>query len=48
MEKPVTYTVDDGVGIIRIDNPPVNALSHAVRKGIQDAIRAALIVISAV
>ena len=41
MSKPVTYTVDDGIGIITIDNPPVNALSHAVREGIQDAIREA-------
>ncbi len=41
MEKPVTYAVDDGIGIISIDNPPVNALSHAVREGIQGAIREA-------
>ncbi len=37
----VAYRLDDNVGIITIDNPPVNALSHAVRSGLQAAIRAA-------
>ena len=38
MNKEVTYHVEDGVGIIEIDNPPVNALGHAVREGLIDAI----------
>ena len=41
MNQPVSYAIEDGIGIVTIDNPPVNALSHAVREGIQDAIRAA-------
>ena len=40
MDK-VSYEVVDAIGVITINNPPVNALSHAVRAGIQDAIRAA-------
>ena len=40
MNKEVTYHVEDGVGIIEIDNPPVNALGYAVRVGLIDAIAA--------
>lgn len=29
----------DGIGIIRIDNPPINAGSHEVRQGLLEAIR---------
>ena len=29
----------DGVGLIEIDNPPVNATSQAVRQGLRDALR---------
>ena len=29
------------IGIIRVDNPPVNALSQAVRQGLQDCLQAA-------
>jgi 3-hydroxyacyl-CoA dehydrogenase len=36
--NPVSYRVEDGVGLLHIDNPPVNALSQAVRAGIQDAL----------
>lgn len=36
--QPVTYENQDGIAIIRVDNPPVNALSHAVRAGLNDAI----------
>jgi len=39
--NPVNYEVVDAIGVITVNNPPVNALSHAVRVGIQDAIRAA-------
>ena len=41
MSSPVSYHLADEVGIIRIDNPPVNALSQPVRQGILDAVRAA-------
>jgi len=40
MDK-VSYELVDAIGVITINNPPVNALSHAVRAGIQGAIRAA-------
>ena len=38
---PVSYVLDGDIGIVTIDNPPVNALSHAVRAGIRAAIRQA-------
>jgi len=34
----VSVRVDAGVGIIEIDNPPVNAMSGAVRKGVWDGL----------
>nr|WP_304618808.1 FAD-dependent oxidoreductase [Paracoccus sediminilitoris] len=37
---PVTYHRDGAVGIITIANPPVNAMSHAVREGLATAIDA--------
>jgi 3-hydroxyacyl-CoA dehydrogenase len=37
----VKYQLHDHVAVITIDNPPVNALSHAVRQGIVDALEAA-------
>ena len=36
-----TYEIKENIGVIRIDNPPVNALSHALRAAIQDAVNAA-------
>jgi 3-hydroxyacyl-CoA dehydrogenase len=38
MNSPVSYEIVDSIGVITVDNPPVNALSHAVREGILDAI----------
>jgi 3-hydroxyacyl-CoA dehydrogenase len=38
MISPVNYALTDTVGVISVDNPPVNALSHAVRQGILEAI----------
>jgi 3-hydroxyacyl-CoA dehydrogenase len=38
MHKPVTYHRDGDIGIVTIDHPPVNALSHAVRAGLLDAL----------
>ena len=37
----VRYELQDSMGIIRIDNPPVNALSRAVREGIMQALERA-------
>ncbi|MEQ6249934.1 3-hydroxyacyl-CoA dehydrogenase NAD-binding domain-containing protein [Sulfitobacter sp. HNIBRBA3233] len=37
MTEPVSYDTRDGVAILRIQNPPVNALSQAVRQGLSDA-----------
>jgi len=39
--NPINYEIVDSIGVITVDNPPVNALSHAVRAGIQNAIKAA-------
>lgn len=35
--QPVSTELRDGIAIVWIDNPPVNALSHAVRSGIAEA-----------
>ena len=38
-EKPlVRFEVEDGIGVITIDNPPVNALGPGVREGIVEAL----------
>jgi 3-hydroxyacyl-CoA dehydrogenase len=37
-----SYSVDGRVAVIRIDNPPVNGLSHATREGIVSDLRRAL------
>ncbi|MGE3871677.1 MAG: 3-hydroxyacyl-CoA dehydrogenase NAD-binding domain-containing protein [Parvibaculaceae bacterium] len=37
---PVSLTREDGIAVITIDNPPVNALSQPVRQGLFDAFRA--------
>ncbi|MFW8595827.1 FAD-dependent oxidoreductase [Cribrihabitans neustonicus] len=42
MESKVKLTVDGGVAVVRVDNPPVNALSQAVRAGLRASLRAAL------
>ena len=41
MSSPVKYALTGNIGLVSIDNPPVNALSHAVRQGIMDALDAA-------
>ncbi len=41
MTSPVNYEIVEGIGVITVDYPPVNALSHAVRSGIQTALRRA-------
>jgi 3-hydroxyacyl-CoA dehydrogenase len=40
--KLVSMSVEDGVAVIRIANPPVNALSAAVRAGVVEALAAAV------
>jgi 3-hydroxyacyl-CoA dehydrogenase len=37
----VSYELDGDIGVIRLNNPPVNALSHALRTGVQDALATA-------
>lgn len=37
----VSWKLDEDVAVILIDNPPVNAASHAVRQGVMDALVAA-------
>ncbi len=41
-EKKCTYAVSDGVAIMTVDNPPVNALSEPVLADIQEAVQNAL------
>ncbi|MBT4521853.1 MAG: 3-hydroxyacyl-CoA dehydrogenase, partial [Halieaceae bacterium] len=36
------YSLEDGVAVITIDNPPVNALSQGVRQGLKDGLARAL------
>lgn len=39
MNDVVSYELHDGLADVRIDNPPVNATSHAVRAGLDEAVR---------
>lgn len=41
MSEIVSYELIDHVGVITVNNPPVNALSHALRQGLQEAVTAA-------
>ena len=41
MSPPVRYELEGNIGVITVNNPPVNALSHAVRQGLLDAINTA-------
>jgi 3-hydroxyacyl-CoA dehydrogenase len=38
MNSPVRIERDDGIAVIMVENPPVNALSHGVREGLLAAI----------
>ncbi len=38
MSSPVSYRLEGNIGVIAVNNPPVNALSQPVRQGILDAI----------
>ena len=35
--SPVTVEIRDGIAVVRVENPPVNAISKAVRSGLLDA-----------
>lgn len=37
-DSAVSYQLQGTLGVIHIDNPPVNAISHAVRQGLMDAL----------
>ena len=37
----VTYEIKDDIGVITLNNPPVNALSHALREGLSQIIQTA-------
>ncbi len=37
LTESVSYALDDGIAVVTIDNPPVNALSWHVRQGLADA-----------
>lgn len=37
MSDLVAFEKHEGIAVLRIENPPVNALSHAVRQGLMDA-----------
>lgn len=39
MGETVSYELRDGIVDVLIDNPPVNATSHSVRAGLEDAVR---------
>ncbi len=39
--SPVSYQLKDNIGVITIDNPPVNALSLSVRTGLVETVRQA-------
>jgi 3-hydroxyacyl-CoA dehydrogenase len=41
MSEPVTTANEDGVAVIQIDNPPVNALTPVLRDALLDAVRRA-------
>lgn len=38
-EPVVSVTVEDGVAVVTVNHPPVNALSQAVRQGLMDAVQ---------
>ncbi len=40
MGNACTWTIEDGIGVITIDSPPVNALSARVRRGLDESFRA--------
>ena len=41
MSKPVEIQISGQVAVLKVSNPPVNSLSHAVRLGIQKSVKQA-------
>ena len=41
MSSPVSYKLEGNIGVITVNNPPVNALSQPVRQGMLDAVTTA-------
>ena len=41
MSEVVSYELKDNIGVISVNNPPVNALAHSVRSGILNAVQLA-------
>ena len=39
MTHSVSYTKDGDLGIVTVNNPPVNALSQHVRQGLSESLR---------
>jgi 3-hydroxyacyl-CoA dehydrogenase len=42
MSDLVHYSVEDGIAVLTVDNPPVNALGHGVRTGLKEGIERAI------
>ena len=42
MNDVVVLNKKESIALIQIENPPVNALSHAVRQGLKEAVRESL------
>ena len=42
MSDAVSYQVKDGIGVITVNNPPVNALGQAVRQGLKEGLEKGL------
>ncbi len=42
MSELVQLSKSDGIGVVTVDNPPVNALSQGVRQGLQDCVAKAM------
>ncbi|QIE56327.1 hypothetical protein G5B40_13145 [Pikeienuella piscinae] len=38
-DSPVSVAIDGDLAIVTVDNPPVNALAHAVREGLSEAVK---------
>ncbi|HUG73372.1 MAG TPA: 3-hydroxyacyl-CoA dehydrogenase NAD-binding domain-containing protein [Steroidobacteraceae bacterium] len=39
MSQPISVAVEDGIAVITVDNPPVNAISAAMRRGLRQITR---------
>jgi 3-hydroxyacyl-CoA dehydrogenase len=42
MTDRVDFDIEEGIAVITVNNPPVNALSHAVREGIYNGVKKSL------